>query len=130
LREDAQKLKEENTKLEGMVESHNELNTEIAKEIGLDRMGEDVEDEGEDEDGDDGGDAAAPPVVVAPPYWCFFCSSTSAHNCQCSTSPGVFSRYRIYIFPRKEGSLSCLRLTQRVNAMSTTRLYIGYVNWG
>jgi chromosome segregation ATPase len=58
LREDAQKLKEENTKLEGMVESRDELITEIAKEIGLDRMGEDVE--AEDEDDDNGGDAAAP----------------------------------------------------------------------
>jgi hypothetical protein len=41
-----------------------------------------------------------------------------------------YSRYRIYIFPREEGSLSCLRLTQRATPMSTTRLYRGYVNWG
>jgi hypothetical protein len=33
-------------------------------------------------------------------------------------------------FPREEGSLSCLRLTQGVTPMSTTRLYSGYVNWG
>jgi hypothetical protein len=45
LREDAQKLKEENTKLEGMVESHDEIITEIAKEIGLDRIGEDAKEE-------------------------------------------------------------------------------------
>jgi hypothetical protein len=32
------------------------------------------------------------------------------------------------IFPREEGSLSCLRLTQRLTPMSTTRLYRGYVN--
>jgi hypothetical protein len=56
-------------------------------------------------------------------------SSTSAQNCQCSTSSGVFSRYRIYIFPREEGSRSCLRLTQGVIPTSTTRQYRGYVNW-
>jgi hypothetical protein len=60
--------------------------------------------------------------------WCFVCSSTSTKNCQCSTSLGVFSRYCIYIFSREEGSLSCLRLTQGVIPMSTTRLYRGYVN--
>jgi hypothetical protein len=49
---------------------------------------------------------------------------------QCSTSPGVFSRYHIYIFLREEGSLSCLRLTLRATPMSTTRLYRCYVNWG
>jgi hypothetical protein len=62
LREDALKLKEENTKLEGLVESCNELITEIAKEIVLDRMGEDAE-----ADNDDGGDATAPAVAVTPP---------------------------------------------------------------
>jgi hypothetical protein len=67
LREDAQKLKEEKATLEGLVESRNELIMEIAKKIGLDRMGEDAEDEDEDEDGNDGGDAAAPPVAMAPP---------------------------------------------------------------
>jgi hypothetical protein len=49
---------------------------------------------------------------------------------QCSTSPRVFSMYRIYIFPMEDESLSCLRLTQGVTPMSTTRLYRGYVNWG
>jgi hypothetical protein len=43
---------------------------------------------------------------------------------------GVFSMYRIYIFPREKESLSCLRLTQGVTPMSTTRLYKGYINWG
>jgi hypothetical protein len=62
--EDTQKLKEENATLEGMVESCDKLITEIAREIGLDHMGEDVEDEEEDEDADDGGDAAAPPIPV------------------------------------------------------------------
>jgi hypothetical protein len=66
LREDAQKMKEEKTKLEGMVESHDELITEIAKEIGLDCMGEYAEDEVEDEDADDGGGASAPPVHAPP----------------------------------------------------------------
>jgi hypothetical protein len=64
LREDAQKLKEENIKLEGMVESCDELITEITKEIGLDRMGEDAE--AEDENDDDGGDATAPPTPTPP----------------------------------------------------------------
>jgi hypothetical protein len=54
LKEDAQKLKEEKATLEGMVKSHDELIMEIAKETGLDRMGEDAEDEDEeDEDADD-----------------------------------------------------------------------------
>jgi hypothetical protein len=64
LREDAQKLREEKTKLEGMVESHDELIMEITNEIGLNRMGEDVED---DEYDDDGGDATAPPAIVPSP---------------------------------------------------------------
>jgi DNA-binding transcriptional MerR regulator len=63
-REDAQRLEEEKATLDGMVESHNELIMEIARETGLDRMGEDVEDEEEDEDDDDGGDAAASPIPV------------------------------------------------------------------
>jgi hypothetical protein len=62
--------------------------------------------------------------------WRFVCNSVSTRNCQCSTSLGVFSRYCIYIFLRKEWSLSCLRLTQGVTPTSTTRLYRGYVNWG
>jgi hypothetical protein len=64
------------------------------------------------------------------PCRCFICSSASPQNCQYRTSPGVFSRYHIYIFSREEGSLSCLRLTQGVTPMNTTRLYRGYVNWG
>jgi hypothetical protein len=54
-------LEEEKTTLEGMVESHDELLLEIAREIGLDRMGED------EEDTDDGGDAATPPPTTLPP---------------------------------------------------------------
>jgi hypothetical protein len=48
-----------------MVESHDEMLMEIAREMGLDRMGED-EDEKEEEDADDGADAAAPPPLVPP----------------------------------------------------------------
>jgi hypothetical protein len=33
-------------------------------------------------------------------------------------------------FPREEESLSCLRLTQGVIPMSTSRLYRSYINWG
>jgi hypothetical protein len=53
-------LKEEKATLEGMVESRDELLMEIARETGLDRMGEDAEDEEEDEDADDKGDAITP----------------------------------------------------------------------
>jgi hypothetical protein len=59
-------LKEEKAILEGMVESRDELIMEIAKETGLNRMGEDVEDEEEDEDADDGGDVVTPPVPTPP----------------------------------------------------------------
>jgi hypothetical protein len=42
--------------------------------------------------------------------WRFLCSSTSAHDCQCSTSLGVFSKYCICLIPKEEATLSCLRL--------------------
>jgi hypothetical protein len=67
LREDTRRLEEEKATLEGMVESHDELLMEIARETGLDRMGEDAKDEGEDEDADDRGDAAAPLATAPPP---------------------------------------------------------------
>jgi hypothetical protein len=63
LRGDAEKLKEEKATLEGMVESRDELITEITKEIGLDHM----RDEDEDDDGNDRGEAATPPTAMAPP---------------------------------------------------------------
>jgi hypothetical protein len=66
LREDAQRLEEEKATLEGMVESHDELLMEIARETGLNCLGEDAEDEGEDEDANDGGDVAAPPTAAPP----------------------------------------------------------------
>jgi hypothetical protein len=61
-----------------MIQSHDELNMEIADEYGLNCMGEDNEDEDDDEyedeehvsivedDDDDGGDAVTPPVHVPP----------------------------------------------------------------
>jgi hypothetical protein len=63
LREDTLKLEEEKATLEEMVESRDELLMEIARETGLDRMGE----EEEEGDADDGGDAAAPPTAAPPP---------------------------------------------------------------
>jgi acetoin utilization deacetylase AcuC-like enzyme len=73
LREDTQRLEEEKATLEEIAESHDELLMEIAREMGLDCMGED-EDEEEEEDADDGGDA------VAPPYSC----TTIARRTPCS----------------------------------------------
>jgi hypothetical protein len=55
-------LEEEKATLEEMVESHNELLMEIARETGLDRMGEE-----EEEDADDGRDAASPPTAAPQP---------------------------------------------------------------
>jgi hypothetical protein len=64
LRGDTQRLEEEKATLEEMVESRDELLMEIAREMGLDRMGEDDE---EEEDANDGGDVAAPPAAAPPP---------------------------------------------------------------
>jgi hypothetical protein len=66
LREDTQRLEEEKANLEEMVESHDELVMEIAREIGLDRMGEDEDEEEEEEDANNGGDAALPPPRTPP----------------------------------------------------------------
>jgi hypothetical protein len=51
--------------LKGTVESRDELLMEIARETGLDHMGEDEEEEEEDTDNE--GDAAAPPAAAPPP---------------------------------------------------------------
>jgi hypothetical protein len=67
LREDAQRLEEEKATLEEMVESRDELLMEIARETGLDRMGEDEDEEEEEGDADNGGDAATPPAAALPP---------------------------------------------------------------
>jgi hypothetical protein len=50
LREDTQKLKEEKTTLKGMIQSRDELIMEMTEEYGLNRMGENDDDENEDED--------------------------------------------------------------------------------
>jgi hypothetical protein len=65
LRDDTQRLEEEKATLEEMVESHDELLMEIARETGLGRMDED--EEGEEEETDDEGDVAAPPAAAPPP---------------------------------------------------------------
>jgi hypothetical protein len=67
LREDTQRLEEEKATLEEMFESCDELLMEIAREMGLDRMGEDEDEEEEEEDADDRGDATAPPAAASPP---------------------------------------------------------------
>jgi hypothetical protein len=61
--EDAQKLREENTKLEGMVESCDKLIMEFSNKYGYNCMHEDTD----DEDDDNGGDTTAPSTVVPPP---------------------------------------------------------------
>jgi hypothetical protein len=50
-----------------MVESCDELLMEIARETGLDRIGEDEDDEEEEEDADDGEDATIPLAAKPPP---------------------------------------------------------------
>jgi hypothetical protein len=62
LREDAQRLKEERTTLEGMIQSCDELILEMAEEYGLNRVGEN--DDNEDEDDDDEGNTIAPPALT------------------------------------------------------------------
>jgi peptidoglycan hydrolase CwlO-like protein len=62
LRKDAQKLKEEKTTLEGMIQSYDELIMEMDEEYGLNRMGEN--DDNEDEDDDNEGNAIAPPAAA------------------------------------------------------------------
>jgi hypothetical protein len=65
-KEDTQRLEEEKATIEEMVESCDELLMEIARETGLDRMGEDEDEEEKEEDADNGGDAAAPPPPAPP----------------------------------------------------------------
>jgi hypothetical protein len=62
LREDAQRLREERTTLEGMIQSCDELILEMAEEYGLNRIGENDDDE--DENDDDEGNAIAPPAPM------------------------------------------------------------------
>jgi hypothetical protein len=65
LREDAQKLKEEKTTLEGMIQSCDELIMEMVEEYGLSRVGENDDDE--DEDDDDKGSTITPPAPAPAP---------------------------------------------------------------
>jgi hypothetical protein len=60
LREDAQKLREERTTLEGMIQFHDELILEMTEEYGLNRMEENDDDE--DENDNDEGDTVTPPA--------------------------------------------------------------------
>jgi hypothetical protein len=60
LREDAQRLWEERTSREGMIQSRDELILEMAKEYGLNHMGENDSDE--DENDDNEGNVVAPPA--------------------------------------------------------------------
>jgi hypothetical protein len=62
LREDAQRHREERTTLEGMIQSRDELILEMAKEYGLNRMGDNYDDK--DENNDDEGNVIAPPAPV------------------------------------------------------------------
>jgi hypothetical protein len=64
LRKDAQKLKEEKTTLEVMIQSHDELIMEMAEEYGLNHMGEN--DDNEDEDDVDEGNTITPPPPTPP----------------------------------------------------------------
>jgi hypothetical protein len=50
LREDAQRLREERTTLEGMIQSRDELILEMAEEYGLNRMVENDDDKDENDD--------------------------------------------------------------------------------
>jgi hypothetical protein len=58
LREDAQKIREEKTTLEGMIQSRDELILEMAEEYGFNCMGENDD----EEDDDDEGNTVAPPA--------------------------------------------------------------------
>jgi hypothetical protein len=62
LRLDAQRLREERTTLEGMIQSCDELILEMTEEYVLNRMGENNDEE--DENGNDEGNAVAPPAPV------------------------------------------------------------------
>jgi hypothetical protein len=69
LREEAQRLREENTTLHGMIQSRDELILEMAEEYGLNRMGDNNDDEDDDDDDEDEGNAVAPlaPAPAAVP---------------------------------------------------------------
>jgi hypothetical protein len=62
LREDAQRVREERTTLEGMIQSRDELILEMAEEYELNHMGENDDDE--DGNDDDDWNTIAPPAPV------------------------------------------------------------------
>jgi hypothetical protein len=64
LREDAQKLKEEKTSLEGMIQSCDKLIIEMAEEYGLNYMGENDDDEDDDNEGNTVAPLAPAPAAV------------------------------------------------------------------
>jgi hypothetical protein len=64
LREEAQRLREERTTLEGMIQSRDKLILEMAVEYGLNCMGENDDYDYEDENDDDEGNAIAPPALA------------------------------------------------------------------
>jgi hypothetical protein len=67
LREDTQRLREERTTLEGMIQSRGELILEMDEEYGFNRMGENDDDEDQN-DNDEGNAVAhpAPTLTVVP----------------------------------------------------------------
>jgi hypothetical protein len=67
LREDAQRLREERTTLEGMIQSRDELILEMAEEYGLNRMGMNDDDEDENNDGEGNAIAAPAPAPAVVP---------------------------------------------------------------
>jgi hypothetical protein len=64
LREDAQRLREERTTLEGMIQSRNELILEMTEEYGLNHMGENDDEEDDDNEGNVVAPLAPAPTVV------------------------------------------------------------------
>jgi hypothetical protein len=64
LGEDAHKLREEKTTLEGMIQSRDELILEMAEECRLNHMGENDDDEDDDDEGNTVAPPAPAPTVV------------------------------------------------------------------
>jgi hypothetical protein len=106
-------LEEEKATLEGMFESRDELLMEIARETGLDCIGEDEDDEEEEEDANDGGDAAAPPCC---------CTTTS---CTPTVTPEeIDEEGPMEVIPKQEASVPHEVILVDVEPnMSQLRLY-------
>jgi hypothetical protein len=82
-------MEEEKATLEGMVESRDELLMEIAREIGLDCMGDDEGDEEEEEDANDRGDATTPTRPVPPTAAPQRLMKKALWRCSLSMNPSV-----------------------------------------